>query len=126
MTAAPLAPTPPAILTDVLDHADGRVEWFVSNIHGGARQRGRDRLAKRALIGQIGIRKPIRRDPAPHGDFRQEKGLGGYPSPCVWWSWAESNRRPQMFPERFYMFSCLICVLPPSPRSSTLRGRPAH
>lgn len=39
MTAASLTPTQHAILSHALAHADGRVEWFPSNIHGGARQK---------------------------------------------------------------------------------------
>ena len=29
-------------------------------------------------------------------DFRQEKGPGDYPSPCVWWWNREPNPRPHM------------------------------
>jgi hypothetical protein len=54
MTAAPLTPTQRAILAHALDHADGRVEWFPSNIHGGARQKVLAGLANRGLIGQLG------------------------------------------------------------------------
>ena len=53
-------------------------------------------------------RKPIGRNPAWRGDFRQEKGPGDYPSPCVWWSWRDLNPRPQIFHAQFYMFSGLI------------------
>jgi Protein of unknown function (DUF3489) len=56
MTAAALTPTQHAILSHALDHADGRVEWFPSNIHGGARQKVLAGLAKRGLIGQLGTR----------------------------------------------------------------------
>ena len=38
MSSISLTPTQHAILTHALDHADGRVEWFPSNINGGARQ----------------------------------------------------------------------------------------
>jgi hypothetical protein len=56
MTAASLTPTQHAILSHALDHADGRVEWFPSNIHGGARQKVLAGLAKREFIGQVGTR----------------------------------------------------------------------
>jgi len=56
MTEAPLTPTQHAILSHALDHTDGRIEWFPSNIHGGARQKVLAGLAKRGLIGQIGAR----------------------------------------------------------------------
>jgi hypothetical protein len=56
MTAAVLTPTEHAILSHALDHADGRVEWFPSNIHGGARQKVLAGFAKRGLIGQLGTR----------------------------------------------------------------------
>ena len=48
------------------------------------------------------------RDPAWRGDFRQEKGPGDFPSPCVWWSWRDLNPRPQIFHAQFYMFSGLF------------------
>lgn len=56
MTAASLTPTQHAILSHALDHADGRVEWFPSNIHGGARQKVLAGLAKREFIRQVGTR----------------------------------------------------------------------
>lgn len=56
MTAASLTPTQHAILSHALDHADGRVEWFPSNIHGGARQKVLAGLAKREFVGQVGTR----------------------------------------------------------------------
>ena len=56
MTAASLTPTQNAILSHALDHADGHVEWFPSNIHGGARQKVLAGLAKREFIGQVGTR----------------------------------------------------------------------
>jgi hypothetical protein len=42
-----------------------------------------------------------------------------------WWSWRELNPRPQAFSEQFYMFSDLFSFSPASPRSRTLRSRPA-
>lgn len=54
MTAAPLTPTQHAILTHALDHADGRIEWFPSNIHGGARQKVLAGLAKHELVRRDG------------------------------------------------------------------------
>lgn len=56
MSSISLTPTQHAILTHALDHADGRVEWFPSNINGGARQKVLTGLAKRELIGQVGTR----------------------------------------------------------------------
>ncbi len=42
------------------------------------------------------------------GLWSKEKGLGEYPSPCVWWSWGDLNPRPQAFFVQFYMCSRLI------------------
>ena len=56
MTAAALTPTQHAILAHAHDHTDGCIEWFPSNINGGARQKVLDGLAKRALIRQVGKR----------------------------------------------------------------------
>ena len=47
-------------------------------------------------------------NPAPRGDFGQEKGPGEYPGPGDWWSWGELNPRPQIFLVQFYMFSDLF------------------
>lgn len=53
MTAIQLTPTQHAILAHVVDHAEGRIEWFPPNINGGARQKVLDGLAKRELIRQV-------------------------------------------------------------------------
>jgi len=42
-----------------------------------------------------------------------------------WWSWRESNPRPQAFAGQIYMFSALFWVLPPGPRRRTLPRMPA-
>ena len=56
MTAAALTPTQHAILAHAHDHTDGCIEWFPSNINGGARQKVLAGLAKRQLIRQVGTR----------------------------------------------------------------------
>ena len=43
---------------------------------------------------------------------------------AVWWSWGESNPRPQIFLVRFYMLSDLLWISPPTPRSRTLSRQP--
>ena len=48
------------------------------------------------------------RNPAWRGDFRQEKGPGEYPSPCIWWRRRESNPRPQALDCRIYVRSSLF------------------
>jgi hypothetical protein len=40
-------------------------------------------------------------------------GPGGPLWDVIWWSRGESNPRPQVFAEQFYMRSCLIWVLRP-------------
>lgn len=42
-----------------------------------------------------------------------------------WWSWGDSNPRPQAFFAQFYMCSRLDWISPGAPRSGTLRPRPA-
>ena len=41
-----------------------------------------------------------------------------------WWSWRDSNPRPQAFSEQFYMCSVLIWISPPVPRRRTLHRLP--
>jgi hypothetical protein len=45
-----LNPTQIAVLTHASDHTQGRIEWFPSNIKGGARQKVIEALFKRAMI----------------------------------------------------------------------------
>ncbi len=41
-----------------------------------------------------------------------------------WWSWRDSNPRPQAFSEQFYMCSVLVWISPPVPRRRTLHRPP--
>jgi hypothetical protein len=52
-------------------------------------------------------------------------------SPFVWWSWRDSNPRPQAFSEQFYMCSVLVWFLATdvaqthaTPAASALFSRP--
>ena len=42
----------------------------------------------------------------------------------LWWSWGDSNPRPQIFHAQFYMLSGLFCVSPVRSRSRTLPSQP--
>ena len=55
---------------------------------------------------------------------KNARPLGGRASIC-WWSWGDSNPRPQAFFAQFYMFSDLIWISPPVSRSRTLHRPPA-
>ena len=59
------------------------------------------------------------------GRKEQKKGQPDPVGQGDWWSWAESNRRPQAFFAQFYMCSRLFGVSPGAPRSGTLRPGPA-
>lgn len=60
------------------------------------------------VFGRHGTRRASARNPAPRGDFRQEKGPGDYPSPSDWWRRGESNPRPQVLDSRIYVRSSLF------------------
>src|SRR6218665_406 len=56
--------------------------------------RKRPENGKFRAFGPVGIRKPMRRNPAPDGEFRQEKGAEDGPNPGGWWLNTELNPRP--------------------------------
>ena len=50
MTSTQLTPAQHAILAYALEHTGGKIDWFPSNIKGGARKKVLDGLFNRALI----------------------------------------------------------------------------
>ena len=104
----------------MLDHHLRLPAAQTENREGSDRESGRFRAFRLATTRSTGGRNPVWR-----GDFRQEKGPGDFPSPCVWWSWRELNPRPQAFVRQIYMFSGLIWISLPMSRSRTLHGPPA-
>ena len=64
------------------------------NRDGSGRESGRFRAFRLMATRSTGGRNP-----AWCGDFRQEKGPGDYPGPCVWWWNTEPNPRPLSEPD---------------------------